>query len=112
MRESPQPRGGEPVGVTPRVGEPGIRGGRPDTGPRTIAAAAGRLGSTHGGSSGTTPFGAPGAARADENKDHQRKYGIPGSEVFEPDHHDGLLCDPYHPGAYVAPASIGDEDDA
>lgn len=111
VREPLQPRGGQPVGAAPRGGEPWARGAQPGTGTRTVAATVGRLGVTHGSPSSMAPFGTPGAARSDENKDHQRKYGIPGSEVFEPDHHDGVLCDPYSPGAYVAPASIGDEDD-
>jgi hypothetical protein len=36
---------------------------------------------------------------------------VPGSEIFEPDNDGGLLYDPFRPGSFVAPASIGDDDD-
>lgn len=64
-----------------------------------------------GGVTAMTPLGATRTAGSDEDKDHQRKYGIPVSEIYEPDHDDGMLLDPYRPGSYVAPASIGDEDE-
>lgn len=90
---------GQPaVGGVPVAAAPGTRGG--------VTGQAGR-----GGGAIAGPVGAAGASRPDEDKEHQRRYGMPGSEIFEPDHDDGVLRDPYRPGSYVAPASIGDEDD-
>jgi len=56
-------------------------------------------------------MGTAGPTRSDEDKDHQVKYGVLGSEIFEPDNEDGLLRDPFRPGSFVAPATIGDDDD-
>jgi hypothetical protein len=106
------------------VREPGTRSlpGRPPNGagPREVGARPGagtRGGEVWGrgirqaGTAGIAPVGAVGPARSDEDKDHQAKYLVPGSEIFEPDNDDGLLHDPFRPGSYVAPATIGDEDD-
>ncbi|MCA1655720.1 MAG: hypothetical protein LC635_04600, partial [Pseudonocardiaceae bacterium] len=104
-------RGGHPSGgAGPRVGEPGSRGAQPGTG-QVLGRGGAASGATRGGAPGMAPFGAPGPGRTDEDKDHQVKYGVPGSEIFEPDHDDGLLHDPFRPGSYVAPASIGDDED-
>jgi hypothetical protein len=105
--------GGQTGGIGgPRPGEPGARGAHPGVGARGGAAEIlGRSGTARGGAPGMAPLGAAGRSESDEDKDHQVKYGVPGSEIFEPDHDDGLLHDPFHPGSYVAPASIGEEDE-
>lgn len=63
---------------------------------------------------GTAPPGvAPvGGRRADEDdKAHEVRYGLPSSELFEPESHDGVLVDPYRTGGHVPPATIGTEGD-
>jgi hypothetical protein len=110
-----------PAGTTPPPALPGTSeppsGGHPsdDGTPRgsreTTPVGRGPVGE-HRGGSGFTPFGPAGPTRAEDDKDHQVKYGVPGSAIFEPDHDDGLLHDPFRPGSYVAPASIGDDEDA
>jgi hypothetical protein len=119
-RTGPVPVGG----FSPVVSEPGTRqlSGRPpnlavprEAGARPGAGTRGAevwgRGSKQVGAAGITPVGAAGPGRSDEDKDHQAKYLVPGSEIFEPDNDDGLLHDPFRPGSYVAPATIGDEDD-
>jgi hypothetical protein len=64
-----------------------------------------------GGTPAVAPLGATGATRSDEDKEHQRRYGIPVSEIYEPDHDDGMILDPYRPGSYVASAPIGDDEE-
>lgn len=98
-------RGGQPNG--PR--EPGARGAQPGAGTR--AGEVWGRGVRQGGAAGIAPVAAAGPGRSDEDKDHQVKYGVPGSEIFEPDNDDGLLFDPFRPGSFVAPATIGDDDD-
>lgn len=46
-----------------------------------------------------------------EDNEHKARYAILGAEIFEPDNDDGLLHDPFRPGSFVAPSSIGDDDD-
>lgn len=89
--------GGQPA--APRPGD--TRVSQPSTATR-----ARRVGTT-----GLTPVGTAGARQSDEDNEHQVKYGVPGSEIFEPDSADGLLFDPFRPGSFVAPSSIGDDDD-
>jgi hypothetical protein len=102
------PRGGaQPVGL--RGGDPGARGAQPGPGARG-GVVEGRPG-RHGSPAGVTPVGTTGPGRSGEDEEHQVKYGVPGSEIFEPDNEDGLLRDPFRPGSFVAPATIGDDDD-
>lgn len=96
---------GQPAG--PR--EPGSRGGQPGTGSRGATEMHGRA--RQGGSAGVAPVSATGPRQSTEEKEHQVRYGVPGSGIFEPDNDNGLLHDPYRPGSFVAPASIGDDDD-
>jgi hypothetical protein len=91
--------GGQPVGA----GDPGARAGT------RVTEMPGRS-TTRGVPAGVAPVATPGARRPEEDRDHEVRYPVLGSELFEPDTHHGLLRDPYRPGSYVAPASIGDED--
>lgn len=100
-------RAGQPVGAGPRAGESSGRGPQPGT----RSGIAEMLGRGARQASGVAPIGSVGPARSDEDKDHQVKYVVPGSEIFEPDNEDGLLRDPFRPGSFVAPATIGDDDD-
>lgn len=89
------------VGDGDRRGSGGLGGAR-------IVAGGGRGASA--GAHGLAPLAA-GRGPVDEERDHRVKYGLAGSEIFEPDHDDGLLHDPYRPGSFVAPATIGDDED-
>lgn len=100
------PRGGHGAAAPP---EPGARGGQPGTGARGGEVWGRNV--RQGGAAGMTPVGTAAPGRSEEDKEHQVKYRVPGSEIFEPDHEDGLLFDPFRPGSFVAPATIGDDDD-
>jgi hypothetical protein len=89
----------------PRVGVPSVRGGHGGA-PRGEGETYGRA--KQGGLTGVAPTG---TRQSDEDKEHQVRYRVPGSEIFEPDNVDGLLHDPFRPGSYVVPGSIGDDDD-
>jgi hypothetical protein len=110
---APGPLGGQPESTLrdTRRDFPGT-GAHPGTGFHQRAGRGGVgevLGrATRGGQFGVVPSG---AAKSDEDKEHRGRYAVPESEIFEPDNDDGLLHDPFHPGSYVAPASIGDDDE-
>lgn len=101
-------QGGTPVGTGPR--EPGARSGVGTRGVAGEVAARGGT-ATRGGGPGVAPVGGAGRGQSEEDKEHQVKYGVPGSEIFEPENDDGLWYDPFRPGSFIAPATIGDEDD-
>ena len=88
-------------GARPGVGapQPVVRGG--------VAGLPGRV--SRDGQVGAVPGGA--ARKGEDGKERHGRYAVPGSEIFEPDHDDGLLHDPFRPGSFVAPAAIGDEDE-
>lgn len=60
------------------------------------------------GFGGVAPVG---GSNRSEDTEHEMRYGLPSSEPFEPETRDGVLVDPYHPGARVPPPSIGAEDE-
>jgi hypothetical protein len=101
------PHGGRPGGE-PRVGE---RGSQSGTGLRGGTTEMVGRGGPRGNSTGVAPFGTATRGNPDDDKEHQVKYALTGAEIFEPDNDDGLLHDPFRPGSFVAPASIGDDDD-
>jgi hypothetical protein len=110
--------GGRPVGPGPRAGNPrgapgrggGFGGeGHARTGTRVIEAAGRSAG--RGGPAGLAPVGTAVPTSPDEDNEHKSRYAILGAEIFEPDNDDGLLHDPFRPGSFVAPSSIGDDDD-
>lgn len=107
-------RDGGHAGAGPRDADPGGRGlgAHPGAGPLR-AGGRGGVADVLGRATRGEPFGvAPGGARkAEEDGERRGRYAVPGSEIFEPDNDDGLLHDPFRPGSYVAPASIGDEDE-
>ncbi|MFC4857967.1 hypothetical protein ACFPCV_31080 [Actinophytocola glycyrrhizae] len=114
--------GGQPGNGQPGGGQPGSRArdGRPGDvvgvhpGDRALRAGGrGGLADVQGQAArGGAPFGVtPGTAGKAEDQERRGRYAVPGSEIFEPDNDDGLLHDPFRPGSYVAPASIGDDDE-
>ena len=95
-RDDSRPGGGL-LGAAPggEATRPGSRGGIPGS-------------TVRGGPFGAVPSG---TRKSDEDTEHRVRYAVPGSEIFEPDHDDGLLHDPFRPGSYVAPPAIGDDDE-
>lgn len=63
----------------------------------------------YGGLNGFAPVA--GQRRSDEDTEHENRYAVPESTIFEPDNVGGLFYDPFRPGSFVVPGSIGDDDD-
>src|SRR5690606_8740208 len=108
-------RGGK-TGQGPRTAGPGPGGrGGPALGLRggTPADSITKTGSAgRPAASGVAPVGAAGGAgRREEDEEHKARYGLLSSEYFEPETEDGYLVDPFRAGSFVAPETIGDEDD-
>lgn len=95
--EGPGRRG---VPLTER-GPAGAGVGAAGRGAAAVRGGAGRL-------AGESPFAAGPAARREEERDHQVKYGLPSAEHFEPDDPE---LDPHRDGWHVAPEVIGDREE-